>query len=585
MLKIKENNLHFKHIIFIICLLFQVYFLSAYSEKKTYFKGLDYELDVYFINGAQEGPTLMIIGGIQGDETAAFLAADYFIDIALKKGNLILIPRANLPSIFVSQRVVNADMNRRFAQVTPQVFEDEVVQILKKYMHKSDLMLNLHEGSGFYRHEYIGPMHNPMRYGQCLIADTDIYRVDDKVINLKEIAENVIKEINKQIDIEEYLYRFNNHNTINPDTRHPEQRGSASYYGLTQAQIPSFGVEVSKSLPTETLKKEYIKLIINEFMNYMGIEKDCPPLFDEEPIFEYIRCLVDNQKKYYEKDDIILIPKNSFLEITGIKTNYLRGNYAYIKGSNTLNGLNKRFQITQNTEIIVYKDNNLIAKIPVRIIDETILPYAGLRLKILDDNSIHTIAINDTLKIVEGVDFEITGTVNNNNNITINLIGYNNKVRLADDSNFIINTHSSLDNKLAINQEKDTYKIMIKQDNEVIGYSYLKVLPIEAYDLKVYLNNKEYILSPGDTLYTKYNDVLFIDDVNLKQISSDKVKVNFAGYILDPRKDAEDRGGNIFLNSKGLIPRFAVNKDKNHYEIHVLFNRQRYATYTIVVDK
>ena len=59
--------------------------LIAYTEHQKYFHNTDYELDVYTIRGEQPGKTLMIIGGIQGDESAGYLTADLFVDISLKK--------------------------------------------------------------------------------------------------------------------------------------------------------------------------------------------------------------------------------------------------------------------------------------------------------------------------------------------------------------------------------------------------------------------------------------------------------------------------------------------------------------------
>ncbi len=560
-------------------------YLFSNTEITTYFEHTNHELKIYSIKGAEEGATLMIIGGIQGDETAAFLAADNFLDIALKKGNLIVIPRANLHSIFLSQRQINDDMNRRFAQEKPVIYEDEVVEIIKKYIHKSNLLLNLHEGSGFYRHQWEGPMHNPMRYGQCLIADTDIFQTENKTINLKEIAETVITEINKYITNEEYLYRFNNHNTVSSDTKHPEQRKSASFYGLTKAHIPSFGVEVSKSLPSESLKKSYIKLIINQFLKYLEIEMDCPHLFDELPELNYILCKIDYTQHYFTRDDIIKIPRGSSLEITGIHSNYTRGNYVDVLGHGNRNDLNKKFRIEEQTEIHVYKDNLILAKIPVIIAVEIEQIYEGFRVKIIDDNSFVNINLGDTLFVTEAVDFEILGTINNNKDITINLLGYNNQTRRVDDKHFIINSHSSLSNRFAIDTEKSLYQFLIKQNSEVLGYNYLKIEPIIAGNLKLFVNKEMIIMAPNDTIFVAYGDTLYIEDVDLNQISSEKVKVNLAGYILDPTKDAEDRGGDIYLTNDKLIPRFAVNPERTHYEIHVLFDSKRYATYNLIINK
>ena len=70
-------------------------FAIAQTIHDVYFKNTDYELNVYKIYGAEKGKTMMIIGGIQGDEPGGYIAADLYADMALKKGNLIVVPRAN----------------------------------------------------------------------------------------------------------------------------------------------------------------------------------------------------------------------------------------------------------------------------------------------------------------------------------------------------------------------------------------------------------------------------------------------------------------------------------------------------------
>jgi len=69
---------------------------AAETRVKTYFENTDHELTVYFITGKEPGNTMMIIGGIQGDEPGGYIAADLYADMLLEKGNLIVVPRANL---------------------------------------------------------------------------------------------------------------------------------------------------------------------------------------------------------------------------------------------------------------------------------------------------------------------------------------------------------------------------------------------------------------------------------------------------------------------------------------------------------
>ena len=60
------------------------------SEHIVYFPNTPHELNIYKIHGHHSGPTLMLIGGIQGNEPGGFLSADLYADIALERGNLIV---------------------------------------------------------------------------------------------------------------------------------------------------------------------------------------------------------------------------------------------------------------------------------------------------------------------------------------------------------------------------------------------------------------------------------------------------------------------------------------------------------------
>ncbi len=122
---------------------------NSRNEHTVYFPNTPYELNTYKIHGHQPGPTLMLIGGIQGNEPGGFLSADLYADVALERGNLIVVPRANFNSILQFKRGVNGDMNRRFASKRKGDTEDEIVGVLKSLLAQSDCLLNLHDGSGF----------------------------------------------------------------------------------------------------------------------------------------------------------------------------------------------------------------------------------------------------------------------------------------------------------------------------------------------------------------------------------------------------------------------------------------------------
>jgi len=204
---------------------------SALAQKRVhsvYFEGTDHELNVYRIHGEELGKTLLLIGGIQGDEPGGFLSADHYADISLAKGSLIVVPRANFQSIVLNRRKINADMNRKFSEEQGTSYETKIVTILKQLVAESDGLLNLHDGSGFYSEKWENADRNPLRYGQSIIADCEIYKnpASGETVDLGSMARSVIERINRAIKEPGHHFHFSNHKTRAADSLHKEQRKS-----------------------------------------------------------------------------------------------------------------------------------------------------------------------------------------------------------------------------------------------------------------------------------------------------------------------------------------------------------------------
>ncbi|MBW2000182.1 MAG: hypothetical protein JRJ29_19760 [Deltaproteobacteria bacterium] len=185
--------------------------VCAERDHLVYFPNTAYELNVYKIRGKHPGNTLMLIGGIQGNEPGGFLSADLYADMRLEKGNLIVVPRANFYSIILNKRGPRGDMNRKFThEDNAESMEDRIVNILKRLIGESDYLLNLHDGAGYYYPKYINKWRNPMRFGQSIIADCDIYRIpgNNQELRLGDTARRVIQEVNRHINNK--LYKFHN---------------------------------------------------------------------------------------------------------------------------------------------------------------------------------------------------------------------------------------------------------------------------------------------------------------------------------------------------------------------------------------
>lgn len=349
--------------------------LNHQSLHDVYLANTEHELHVYRIYGKKPGKTIMLIGGIQGDEPGGYLTADLYADISLKEGNLIVVPRANFYSILFNQRNgMTGDMNRKFGkkEADKKGLEQEIVSILKILIEESDCLLNLHEGSGYYNSEWINKMENPGRYGQSIIYDASTYfsEKQQREIVLEELAERVLARVNPQIENTRYHFRLNNHNTIAEETKHKEQRKSATYYALTTANIPAFGLETSKSIRSNTKKVELQKLVVNAFMEEFGVVPETPGLHREKTKLDYVLLKVnDGLPVAVPNESEIIVQSGDEVIIIDILADSNRGLTADFLNMGSYNDKLLPFRIAQSTKVLIRKDADTCGWINITVQD------------------------------------------------------------------------------------------------------------------------------------------------------------------------------------------------------------------------
>lgn len=235
----------------------------------TFFEGTQYPLTAVFVQGDQPGPTVMIQGGIQGDEPTGFLAAQALSHARVLRGNLIVVPRANVPSIHVHQRAVNVDMNRRFDRDYNQFYEDRLARAVRFLLSQASAFVHLHEGSGFYDPENLGPLRNPQRWGQSIIIDASTH---DR-LDLERLVRQALPEINAQVERADYHFKLFNTKTFDPGSRYaPEMRKSLTFYALAMLNIPALAVEVSKNIPDVGWKVRHQAQATAVLLRHLGVE-------------------------------------------------------------------------------------------------------------------------------------------------------------------------------------------------------------------------------------------------------------------------------------------------------------------------
>lgn len=229
-------------------------------------KSFDFD---FIKKGQQDENTLLIIGGIQGDEPGAFMAASLIAThYDIKKGSVWVIPNLNFYSIIKRSRGPYGDMNRKFAALSKDDPDYNTVERIKKYI-KSDevkLILNLHDGSGFYREKHINDQMSPRRWGQCSIVDQSTLDIN-KYGNLEEISSKVVKSINTKLIRQRDIYHVKNTKTRLGDK---EMEKTLTYFAINNGKA-AFANEASKELNLQE-RVYYHLLAIEEYMNIMGIE-------------------------------------------------------------------------------------------------------------------------------------------------------------------------------------------------------------------------------------------------------------------------------------------------------------------------
>ncbi|MCD4668556.1 MAG: deacylase, partial [Sulfurimonas sp.] len=169
--------------------------------------------------GKDNNNTLLVIGGIQGDEPGGFISASLLAThYEITEGSVWIVPNLNFYSIIKRSRGPYGDMNRKFAHLSKKDPEYETVERIKSYIKDDSvkLVVNLHDGSGFFRPTYEDKLHSPHRWGQCSIIDQKSLNIE-KYGNLAEISAQVVSYVNENLMDDEHKYHVHNTKTKDGD--------------------------------------------------------------------------------------------------------------------------------------------------------------------------------------------------------------------------------------------------------------------------------------------------------------------------------------------------------------------------------
>lgn len=393
-----------------------------------------------------KAPTLLVIGGIHGNEPGSYFAtallAQYY---TLKKGNLWVVPDLNRNSIQQNNRGVNGDMNRKFASIDPNDPDIDIVQKIQKIITEPQvgLILNLHDGHGFYRKEYLNTIFNPNAWGQTCVIDQQTLDAEHPFGNLNDIASKVSHILNN--DLIEHHHHFDVRNT---NTRFDDEtmRHSLTYFAVTHNK-PAFAIETSKNLPSLYHKVFYQLRAIECYMALMGIEYERP--FALNP--ESIQTLLGDRGG-------ITINNKIYLKLENLRSNLsfipLQSNSNDFKFSHPLGSVQKnkhRYDLFIGNE-----------KIGSLIPDYHETESCSNSVTVFADGQIKHLAYATDFFVTD--DFKV---VNNDSDTRVNIIGYTSK-GVKDESNLRVRL-DDLDSHYSIDTAKKSYRIEFYRENRFCG--------------------------------------------------------------------------------------------------------------------
>lgn len=213
---------------------------------------------------------VLVVGGIQGDEPGGFSAASLLATrYEIHKGCIWVVPNLNFPSIIKRSRGLHGDMNRKFAKLDSADPEYGTVRRIQELISSPEvgLVLNLHDGSGYYRPTYEDKLKNPQRWGQSIIIDQSSLAPNVFMRNLEEIAKAVSNRVNSKLIAPAHKIHVHNTHTADGDY---EMEKSLSYYAARHNKA-AFGLEASKEFSVAWRTFYHLSMIEN-FLGHAGIE-------------------------------------------------------------------------------------------------------------------------------------------------------------------------------------------------------------------------------------------------------------------------------------------------------------------------
>jgi hypothetical protein len=408
--------------------------------------GSQFHFDLYK-KETKKGHTLLVIGGIHGDEPGGYFAPAILTrHYKITQGNLWVVPNLNIDSIIKNRRGIYGDMNRKFSSVKKSDKDYQIIQDIKKIIKDKqvDLLLNLHDGRGFYRTSWKSSIFNPRAWGQAFIIDQKVLDINSKFKDLDDIGNRVSQNLNAK-DLEKDYHDFRVKNTKTKD-KDEQMQLSLTYFAINNNK-PAFAIETSKNLTKLSRKVQYQLRAIEEFMKIMDIkfQRD----FDLDN-YEEIKAVVNDFHSVKINNNIVLDLNN--LDKT-LRFFPMQKDTNIAKFIHPLGVLKK----VSNKQYNIYIGNKLITKLIPQYF-EFDKDLTGFTIE--TDGKKNFISVPNNIKVKDSFKIILP------KEYRVNIIGFS-KSGVKNESNILIHK-KDLISRYAIDKKNSKYRVEVYKDKKFV---------------------------------------------------------------------------------------------------------------------
>ncbi|MDX9813290.1 MAG: M99 family carboxypeptidase catalytic domain-containing protein [Sulfurimonas sp.] len=404
-----------------------------------------YSSDIQLIKKGENGQngTLLVIGGIHGDEDGAYFAASILAtNYDIKSKSVWIVPNLNKDSITKGSRGINGDMNRKFAFIEPNDKDEEIVSGIKDIIldKQVSLVLNLHDGHGFYRKTNDDILYNPRAWGQSCVIDQCKLPEDHEFGDMGDIAEFVTNQVNQKL-----LQKHHSFNVKNTKTKinDKDMQQSLTFFAATHNK-PAFAIESSKNLSKLSQKVYYHLLAVEEFMGIMNISYTKNFELNEDEITKIIK----NYGNLSINDNFVIDLTNikKTLSYVPIKLNGNEFKFTHPLGSVLKNGVGYDIYIG-NIRVLYIRPQYFKLK---EICDNHFEAEVDGEIKKFDINS--DIYVNESFKIIKRGDYRV------------NLIGFVSPDSV-DESDILVR-YEDFEKRFSIDRDDRIYRVEFYKNDD-----------------------------------------------------------------------------------------------------------------------